>query len=244
MNLLSNKSAVYLLGISLYNIHKAHYAHAFVFAPMSTHPLYPICSVLFTNFNPQNSKKYTAEHQMLDRAFQTKANLHQDSEGDLYLAVLLNGMIEIPFSFRNEAQQKKRALEIARKMNVVFETFVPESKRAMLRNTTPEELQKNRSSLIVKMNEHVDIPFKTKSEEEERVQFAALVDFLLQRYGLMPIEEPVDVTRELDIVAVALEPEVRETIYEKTIEGATAKRKILLEKKARLEKLAFVTTSI
>jgi len=201
MNLLSTRSAIYLLGTSLLSINRAHYAHAFAFVPVPTYPLYSICSVLFTNSNSKNSKKYTAEHQILDRAFQTKANLHQDSEGDLYLAVLLNGMIEIPFSFRNEAQQKKRALEIARKMNIVFETFVPESMRAMLQNTTPEELQKYRSSLIIKMNEHVGIPFKTKSEEEERLKFAALVDFLLQRYGLMPIEEPMNVTRELDIVA-------------------------------------------
>merc|ERR1712106_8627 len=107
----------------------------------------------------------------------------------------------------------------------------------MLRNSTPEELQKYRSSLIVKMSEHVDISFKTKLEEEERVQFAALVDFLLQRNGLMPIDEPVDVTRELDIVAVALEPKVREAIYEKSIEEVTTKRKALLEKKAGLGKL-------
>lgn len=186
-----------------------------------------ICTVMFTSKSEKAAKR-----QMLGRALQT--TLNQDSEEDF--ATMLNDMVDIPFM--SEEQEQVIARKLAKSIHNAFETMVPESMREMLMNTSPEELREARANLIDRLNEKIDIPFKT--EEEERVYFESIVDFLLKRYGLakgtkMPEEELVDIAKELDIVEVELE--VQEAIYEKKVEELTDKKKSLSKRKAELEML-------
>jgi hypothetical protein len=186
-----------------------------------------ICTVLFTSKSEKSAKR-----QMLGRALQT--TLNQDSEEEF--ATMLNDMVDIPLM--SEKKEQEVALKLARSINKAFETLVPEAMREMLMNSSPKELQEARLNLIDRMNEKIDIPFK--SEEEERVYFVSIVDFLLKRYGVakgtkMPEEELVDIGKELDIVEVELE--VQEAIYERTMEELAAKKNSLSARKAELEKL-------
>jgi hypothetical protein len=186
-----------------------------------------ICTVMFTSKSQKSAKR-----QMLGRALQT--TLNQDSEEEF--ATMLNGIIDIPFM--SEEKEQKVALKLARSINKSFETLVPEAMREMLMDSSPEELQEARLNLIDRMNEKIDIPFK--SEEEERKYFVSIVDFLLKRYGVakgtkMPEEELVDIGKELDIVEVELE--VQEAIYERTMEELAAKKNSLSARKVELEKL-------
>jgi len=186
-----------------------------------------ICTVMFTSKSEKSAKR-----QMLGRALQT--TLNQDSEDEF--ATMLNDMIDIPFM--SEKKEQKVALKLARSINKAFETLVPEAMRKMLMNSSPEELQEARLNLIDRMNEKIDIPFK--SEEKERVYFVSIVDILLKRYGLakgtkMPEEELVDIGKELDIVEVELE--VQEAIYKRTMEELAAKKNSMYARKAELEKL-------
>lgn len=186
-----------------------------------------ICSVMFTS----RSKK-AAQRQILGRTLQT--TLNQGSEEEF--ATMLNGMVDIPFMSEEKEQETMRKL--ARSIHNYFETMVPAPMREMLMNTSPEELREARENLIDRLNEKTDIPFKT--EEEERIYFASIVDFLLKRYGIakdtkFPEEELVDIAKELAIVEV--EFDVQEAIFEKKIDELTDKKIALFERKAELEQL-------
>ncbi len=186
-----------------------------------------ICTVMFTSKSEKAAKR-----QMIGRVLQT--TLNQDSEDEF--ATMLNDMIDIPFM--SEEQEQVLMLKLVRRINKAFETMVPEEMREILTRSSPEELQDARNNLIDRLNEKIDIPFK--SHEEERVYFAAIVDFLLKRYGLakgtkMPEEELVDVGKELEMIEVELD--VQESIYHKKIEELTEKKNSFLAKKEQLEKL-------
>lgn len=170
------------------------------------------------------------EKKLIGKALQ--ASLNKDSDGDL--AAMLNGMIDIPLM--SEEQEQKLFLKLSRSIMNTFETLVPEPVREILTNTSPEELREARLNLIDRMNEAIDIPFKSEKEEEE--YFTAIVDFLLTRYGLekgtkLPEEQLEDVEKELNVVAV--EFEVSEDIYANSMEELNAKKKSLEARKGELQ---------
>ena len=59
---------------------------------------------------------------------------------------------------------------------------MPEEVREMLQTSSPSELREVRKNLILRLNEMIDIPFKSEVEEEQYIE--NVVDFLLRRYGL------------------------------------------------------------
>mmetsp|Transcript_28870 Transcript_28870/g.62226 ORF Transcript_28870/g.62226 Transcript_28870/m.62226 type:complete len:367 (+) Transcript_28870:69-1169(+) len=185
-----------------------------------------LCIVMFKGAKGQMAM----ERKLIGKALQ--ASLNKDSDDDL--AAMLNGMIDIPLM--SEEQEQELFLKLSRSIMNTFETLVPEPMREILTNTSPEELREARLNLIDRMNEAIDIPFKSEKEEEE--YFTAIVDFLLTRYGLdkgtkLPEEQLVDVEKELDVVAV--EYEVSENIYRNSMEELDAKKKSLEARKAELE---------
>ena len=185
-----------------------------------------VCTVMFTS----KSEK-AARRQMIGRALQNTLNQDSDEE----VATMLNNMVDIPMM--NEEQEQVLMLKLVKKINKAFETMVPEDMREILTHSSPEDLREARTHLIDRLNEKIDIPFKT--EEEERVYFSSIVDFLLKRYGLAkgtkaPWEELEDVEKELDMVDVELE--VQESIYHKKLDELEAKKKSLASRKAELQK--------
>lgn len=186
-----------------------------------------ICTIMFISDSGLAKRR-----QMVGKALQTALNQDSDEE----FATMLNGMIDIPFM--NEEQEQEVLLKLAKKMHDAFETMVPEEMRQMLTNSSPEELREARKNLIDRMNEKIDIPFK--SEEEERDYFEAIVDYMLKRYGLekgtkMPDEELEDIVKELDIIEVELD--VQASIHERKMEELTDKKNSLRARKGELEKL-------
>lgn len=180
-----------------------------------------ICTVMFT---PEAAQK-----KMVGRA--VRDTLSEFSEEEF--ATMLNEMIDVPLM--NEDQEQKIALKLAGSITDAFETLVPESMRDILTNTSPEELQEARQNLIDRLNEKVDIPFK--SEAEERKYFVIIVDFLLKRYGLdkgtkLPQEEFKDVSRELDLLTVELE--LFEASTSEKLELMKTKHSTLTTRKAEL----------
>ena len=186
-----------------------------------------ICTVMFTS----KSEK-AARRQMIGRALQN--SLNQDSEEEF--ATMLNNMVDIPMM--NEEQEQVLMRKLVKRINKAFETMVPEDMREVLTHSSPEDLREARAHLIDRLNEKIDIPFKT--EKEERVYFSSIVDFLLKRYGLAkgtkaPWEELKDVEKELGMVDVELE--VQESIYQKKLEELENKKQSLALRKAELEDL-------
>ena len=90
-------------------------------------------------------------------------------------------MIDVPLM--NEKLEQEVFLKLARSISGAFEQLVPLEMRDLLTHSSPEELQEARQNLIDRLNEKIDIPFKT--EQKERKYFVVIVDFLLKRYGLL-----------------------------------------------------------
>jgi hypothetical protein len=184
-----------------------------------------ICTVMFTS----NAEK----QEVVVKSLRSVACLDcPDAEEEF--ATMLNGMIDIPLM--NEEQEQKVALKLAGTIRKAFETMVPEEVREILSESSPEELQEARQSLIDRLNEKIDIPLK--SEQEERKYFAAIVDFLLKKYGLskdtmLPEEELVDIARTLDILEVEIE--VQEELMANKLGGMRSRMESLLARKALLE---------
>jgi len=121
-----------------------------------------ICTVMFTSKAEQK--------QIVGRAI--RSTLSENSEEEF--ATMLNEMIDVPLM--NEKLEQEVFLKLARSISGAFEQLVPLEMRDLLTHSSPEELQEARQNLIDRLNEKIDIPFKT--EQEERKYFVVIVDFL------------------------------------------------------------------
>jgi len=165
-----------------------------------------ICVILFA---PESETKH--RRKLLARHVQSALN--EDSEEEF--ADMLDSMIDIPLIGREK--NHAIALKLAKSIHNVFETLVPEPMRDVLTHSSPEELREARTNLVNRLNEKIDIPFK--SEEEEEVYFKLIVDVLLKRYGLekgamMPKEEMKYVNHQLALLEEELD--IHEAILHQT----------------------------
>merc|ERR1719203_17907 len=186
-----------------------------------------ICTVMFTSKSEKSAKR-----QFIGRALQTTLNQESDDK----LASMLNGMIDIPLM--SEDQEQQLFLKLAKSIHDAFQVLVPEPMRDVLTSTAPEDLQQARLNLINRLNEKIDIPFKT--EEEEAVYFKSIVDFLLKRYGVnkgtkTPAEQIEDINKELDIVNLELDVQV--DIYENKMKDLNDNKDSLTKKLSELQEL-------
>ena len=184
-----------------------------------------VCAVMFTSASSKKVKR-----QMIARS--VRDSLNQNSKEEL--ATKLNNMIDIPFV--SEEKEQEMAEAIINSAAKTFEKVVPEPVRDMLMTTSPEELRGVRSNLILRLNEMIDIPFKSEAEEEEMIE--NIVDFLLQYYGLAegtktPEEELEDVERELTKIDIQIE--AQRMVNEDKEEDFLNKKASLQHRKKTLE---------
>jgi len=157
-----------------------------------------LCSALFS---PNNNFE-TVRRQMVARALQEVFN----ADSRIVLATKLNENVDIPLL----SEDKEQA--IAEKLvNVCFdllEAFVPATIRDLLQNTSPEEIQEVRNSMVTRLADKIDIPFTSEDQEEKALRY--IVDFFLAFYGLEegtknPEEQFAAVDHELKCVELELE---------------------------------------
>ena len=169
---------------------------------------------------------------MAVRAMRDSLNANSSVE----FATKLNDMIDIPFV--TDEKEQKMAQHIVDTASNLFDTLVPEEVREMLQTSSPSELREVRKNLILRLNEMIDIPFKSEEEEEQYIE--NVVDFLLRRYGLekgtkFPAEELEDIEHELECVEIQIE--AQRVVNAEKEEDLKNKQKSLEKRKKELSEI-------
>ena len=130
-----------------------------------------LCNVLF-----KDKSLFVVRRKIVKRSLKTKIN----EEAKEKFGTKLNSMVDLPLL--NDRQEQKLAERVVGKCLDVLESFIPERIMKVLEASTPEAIQEVRDNLVDRLNEKVDIPWK--SEEEEKKAYRAIVDLFLSFYGL------------------------------------------------------------
>lgn len=186
-----------------------------------------VCTVLFSSASTKKVRR-----QMAVRAMRDSLNANSSVE----FATKLNDMIDIPFV--TDEKEQKMAQHIVDTASNLFDTLVPEEVREMLQTSSPSELREVRKNLILRLNEMIDIPFKSEAEEEQYIE--NVVDFLLRRYGLekgtkFPAEELEDIEHELECVEIQIE--AQRVVNAEKEEDFKNKQKSLEKRKKELSEI-------
>lgn len=183
-------------------------------------------------FNPSNFE--TVRRTMVARTIRDVMN----TDSRLALATQLNENIDIPLV--SEENEQIVAEKLVNTCFDLLETFIPASIRDMLHQTSPEELNHMRNSIVTRLSDKIDVPFA--SEEVERKALTFIVDFFLAFYGLQegtknPVEQLFEVEHELKFIELELEA-YQEISFDK-IKKMKAKQIELKKKRKQVAKIVY-----